>query len=94
MGQDKALLPLGGRSVIERVLDCVQSLGDDITLITNTPEKFRHLGYRLVSDVYPGRGSLGGIYTAIHAARNSQCLVVACDMPFLNASLGNGKGYG
>ena len=87
MGQDKAFLPLVGRSVIDRVLECVQPLSDDVTLITNTPERFRHLGYRMVGDVYPGKGSLGGIYTAIHAARNSHCLVVACDMPFLNADL-------
>ncbi len=87
MGQDKAFLMLGGRSVIERVLECVQPLSDEVTLITNTPERFRHLGYRMVGDVYPGKGSLGGIYTAIHAACNSHCLVVACDMPFLNADL-------
>ena len=87
MGQDKALLPLGGRSVIERVIECVRPLSDDVTLITNTPEKHRHLGYRMVSDVYPDKGSLGGIYTAVHAARYSHCLVVACDMPFLNADL-------
>jgi molybdopterin-guanine dinucleotide biosynthesis protein A len=37
--------------------------------------------------VYPGKGSLGGIYTAVHAALYSHCLVVACDMPFLNADL-------
>jgi molybdopterin-guanine dinucleotide biosynthesis protein A len=87
MGQDKALLPLGGRSVIERVIERVQPLSDDVTLITNNPDKLRHLGKRMIGDVYPGKGSLGGIYTAVHAARNPHCLIVACDMPFLNADL-------
>jgi molybdopterin-guanine dinucleotide biosynthesis protein A len=87
MGQDKALLPLGGRSVIERVIECVQPLSDDVTLITNKPERLRHLGKRMIGDVYPGKGSLGGIYTAVHAARNPHCLVVACDMPLLNVDL-------
>jgi molybdopterin-guanine dinucleotide biosynthesis protein A len=87
MGQDKALLQLGGRSVIERVIECVRLVSDDVTLITNEPEKLRHLGKRLIGDVYPGKGSLGGIYTAVRAARYSHCLVVACDMPFLNAAL-------
>jgi molybdopterin-guanine dinucleotide biosynthesis protein A len=41
----------------------------------------------MVGDVYPGKGALGGIYTAIHAAWHSYCLVVACDMPFLNTDL-------
>ena len=44
MGQDKALLPLGARTVIERVLDRVLPLSDDVTLITNTPERHHHLG--------------------------------------------------
>ena len=87
MGQDKALLPVGGRSVIEWVIERVVPLSDDVTLITNVPDKYRHLGYRMVGDVYPGKGSLGGIYTAIHAAQYLHCLVVACDMPFLNTDL-------
>jgi molybdopterin-guanine dinucleotide biosynthesis protein A len=87
MGRDKAVLPVGGRPVIERVIECVMPLSDDVTIITNTPEKYHHLGYRMESDVYPGKGSLGGIYTAIHMARYSYCLVVACDMPFLNPNL-------
>ncbi len=87
MGQDKAFLPVGGRPVIERVIQRVASLSDDVTIVTNTPDPYRHLGLRMVSDVYPGKGSLGGIYTAIRAARHRYCLVVACDMPFLNPDL-------
>jgi molybdopterin-guanine dinucleotide biosynthesis protein A len=87
MGRDKAFLSVGGRPVIERVIERVRSLSDDITIITNQPQRYRHLNYRMVEDVYPGKGALGGIYTAIHAARHPFCLVVACDMPFLNPTL-------
>jgi molybdopterin-guanine dinucleotide biosynthesis protein A len=87
MGRDKAFLPVGGCPVIERVIQRVMPLSDDVTIITNTPERYHHLGCRIESDVYPGKGSLGGIYTAIHVARCSYCLVVACDMPFLNPDL-------
>lgn len=87
MRQDKALLPIGGRSVIERVLDRVVPLSDDVTIITDVPGKYRHLDYRMIGDIFPGKGSLGGIYTAIHAAQYLRCVVVACDMPFLNTDL-------
>jgi molybdopterin-guanine dinucleotide biosynthesis protein A len=87
MGQEKAFLPIAGRPVIERVIQRVTPLGDDVTIITNAPDKYHHLGFRMVSDVFPDKGSLGGIYTAIHAARHPHCLVVACDMPFLNPGL-------
>jgi molybdopterin-guanine dinucleotide biosynthesis protein A len=87
MGQEKAFLTIGGRPVIQRVLWSIADLSDDLLIVTNAPDMYRHLGQRMVSDVYPGKGALGGIYTAIHAARHSHCLVVACDMPFLNTDL-------
>jgi molybdopterin-guanine dinucleotide biosynthesis protein A len=87
MGRDKAFLSVGGRPVIERVIERVAPLSDDLTLITNEPAPYRYLGQRLVGDVVPGKGSLGGIYTAIHAAHYDHCLAVACDMPFLNPDL-------
>ena len=87
MGQDKAFLPIGGRPVIERVIERVAPLTDDLVLITNNPDKYRHLGQRMVSDRIPGKGALGGIHTAVHVASHTYCLVVACDMPFLNSKL-------
>ena len=99
MGRDKAFLPVGGRPVIERVIESVTPLSDDVTIITNAPDNYRPYlssyggfadalpAFRMVNDVYPGKGSLGGIYTAIHVASYSHCLVVACDMPFLNTGL-------
>ncbi|MFZ1398567.1 MAG: molybdenum cofactor guanylyltransferase, partial [Candidatus Promineifilaceae bacterium] len=35
----------------------------------------------------PDHGSLGGIFTAVHAATQPHILVVACDMPWLNRPL-------
>jgi molybdopterin-guanine dinucleotide biosynthesis protein A len=87
MGQDKAWLPVGGRPVVERVIERVAPLSDDLLLIAYADDAYRHLSARLVGDVYPGKGPLGGIYTALQAARYDHCLVVACDMPFLDAGL-------
>ena len=42
---------------------------------------------RVVSDIYPGKGSLGGIYTGLVALSCSYAIVVGCDMPFLNIDL-------
>ncbi len=87
MGQDKTFLEVAGQPVIERVIDRVQPLTDDLLISTNSPEKFRRFGLRLVGDVYPNKGVLGGIYSALRAARHLRTLVVACDMPFLNPNL-------
>jgi molybdopterin-guanine dinucleotide biosynthesis protein A len=87
MGQAKAWLPVGGRPVVERVVERVAPLSDDVLLIGHVDGPHQHLAARPVDDVYPGQGPLGGIYTALQAARYDTCLVVACDMPFLDAGL-------
>ena len=87
MGQDKAFLKVGGRRVIDRVLERVQGLSDDLFISANTPDKYREFGLRVAPDVYPGKAALGGIYSVIQAARYPHVLVVACDMPFLNPAL-------
>ncbi len=87
MGQDKAFLDVGGRRVIERVLATVSPLTDDLFISTNSAEQYAEFGLRLVPDFYPDKAALGGIYSVIHAARYDSVLVVACDMPFLNADL-------
>jgi molybdopterin-guanine dinucleotide biosynthesis protein A len=87
MGRDKAFLEIGGQTVIERVIEAVTPLTDDIFINTNSPTAYERFGLRLVPDIFPGKAALGGIYSAIHAAKNKNVLVVACDMPLLNIEL-------
>ena len=83
-GAPKALLELGGRRIIERVLDAVAPVVDDVLIVTNTPELYAFLGRRMVADAYPDHGSLGGIFTGLAAAAGDAAFTVACDMPFLH----------
>lgn len=83
-GQPKALLELGGRRIIERVLDAVAAVVDDVLVVTNTPELYAFLGLPMVPDAYPEHGSLGGIFTGLAAASGEAAFTVACDMPFLH----------
>jgi len=87
MGRDKALLAAGGQLLIERVINQVKALSDDLFISTNSPEKYAQFGLRCVVDVYPGKAALGGIYSALLAAQHPYVLVVACDMPLLNTAL-------
>jgi molybdopterin-guanine dinucleotide biosynthesis protein A len=86
MGTDKALLEIAGRTMIERIVEQTAGLGEPI-IITNTPERYAHLGLPTFADVLPGKGALGGLYTAIQAAAQPYALVLACDMPFVNRPL-------
>ena len=84
-GQPKALLELGGRRIIERVLDAVAPVVDDVLIVTNTPALYAFLGVAMVPDVYPDHGSLGGIFSGLTAAAGEVVFNVACDMPFLHS---------
>jgi len=87
MGQDKALMPFLGKPLIQRVLERLSHLADEVVITTNNPEPYRFLVARLAADLLPGRGALGGLYTALSVASHPLVAVIACDMPFANPSL-------
>ena len=91
LGRDKAVEPFGGEPLIRRVIGRVQELTDDIVVVVADEDRGKALpldaGHRIALDIYPDGGSLGGIFSGLHAAKNTWCLVVACDMPFLNRQL-------
>lgn len=87
MGEDKALKPFLGRPLIQRVAERLSPIADELIVTTNRPEDYQFLDLRLVSDLKPGRGALGGLYTAVASASRPIVAVVACDMPFASANL-------
>jgi molybdopterin-guanine dinucleotide biosynthesis protein A len=87
LGTDKSFVNVNGQSLIEQIVAKLTKLSEDVIIVTNSPEKYDHLEVRLVGDIYPGKGALGGIYSGLRAAANAYSLVVACDMPFLDLNL-------
>jgi molybdopterin-guanine dinucleotide biosynthesis protein A len=87
MGQDKGLMPFLGRPLIQRVIERVRPLADEILVTTNHPESYAFLNLPMFKDVVPGRGALGGLYTALKVAAHPLVGVVACDMPFVSPEL-------
>jgi molybdopterin-guanine dinucleotide biosynthesis protein A len=87
MGTDKALLPFLGRSLIQRVIERLAPIADEILVTTNRPDDYLFLGLPLYPDLEPGRGALGGFYTALQAASYPLVAMVACDMPFASRTL-------
>jgi molybdenum cofactor guanylyltransferase len=83
-GRPKALIELGGRRIVERVVAALAPAVDDVLIVTNTPELYAFLGLPTVADVYPDHGSLGGIYSGLKAVAGEVAFTVACDMPFLH----------
>lgn len=87
MGRDKALIPFLDRPLILQVMERLAAFADEVIIITNQPADYTFLGLPLFADLQPGRGALGGLYTAINAAKHPLVAVVACDMPFASRAL-------
>lgn len=90
-GHDKAQETIGATSLLERVLFQLGFLNSEILVVTaqEIPHLYRsgQPGFKVASDIYPGKGPLGGIYTGLKLSGSFYNLVVACDMPFLNRGL-------
>ena len=85
-GHDKSTLIVEGRAILDRQLEVLTCLTDDILLIGRPPGD-APAGARAVPDRTPGLGPLGGLDTALSAARDEHLLLLACDMPFVSTEL-------
>ena len=87
MKRNKALLPCNGEFFIERIHRLLAPLFSEVIVVTNTPELYPFLPCGMVSDEYPGLGSLAGIHAGLKQSGTGRIFAVACDMPYLNADL-------
>lgn len=87
MGRNKAFLELAGRPLIAHVLDRLMEVCAEVLIVANDEPLYAGLGVRVVPDVFPGVGVLGGLHAGLQAAQRDLILAVGCDMPFLNPAL-------
>lgn len=86
-GRDKALVEIGGKPMLARMIQLLQSVPMEVRVIASRG-KYAAFGAEVVEDKWPGEGPFGGIITALEeaavsAARPEWNLIVSCDMPFL-----------
>lgn len=89
LGQDKALIRLGRKLMLARMVELLQSVTEKVEVVA-AGGKYSEFGVGLVADRWPGEGPLGGIITALENtavtdAGSQWNLIVSCDMPFLTA---------
>jgi molybdopterin-guanine dinucleotide biosynthesis protein A len=116
-GRDKSALLVDGRTILDRQIDVLAPLVDDLMIVGHgatvaqgfqpsdrspalrqahgAPSSPRgetaapHLipGARVIADIVPGCGPLGGLHAALTAARSDVLFLVACDMPYVSSAL-------
>lgn len=86
MGADKAGLKLGGRSFVERAAEALAAISRTVRVVGTRDETLMY-PLKVVSDVYPKWGALGGLHGALAACRAPWAAILACDLPFVTGEL-------
>jgi molybdopterin-guanine dinucleotide biosynthesis protein A len=86
-GVAKPLLDVGGLTIIERIVDAVRPLVDELIAVVNDDALVGRPELRVVRDPDPHAGVLPALRAGLEAARGELCLVIAGDMPFVSGPL-------
>ncbi len=87
MGEDKRHLVVGEQTLLERGLAVLRSTFQDVLVVIAQDSPPLGVDARVVRDLVPDCGSLGGLYSGLMQATTPWVFVVACDMPFLNQAV-------
>lgn len=85
MGMNKAFLEIQGKSIIEIIIDIAYEFSQ-IMIITNEPNLYYKFGVEVYSDIFPHRGPISGIHSALHNTKFDNVFILSCDMPFISKS--------
>jgi molybdopterin-guanine dinucleotide biosynthesis protein A len=86
LGQDKGLVELGGKKLIEIAIANL-SLVCDRVLISSNSDIYNQFGIEVVPDRIPDIGPMGGLYSTMMLSRSDVNLVLSVDLPFVTQDL-------
>lgn len=86
-GKTKALLSVGGKRILDRIIDVYCQVFEEIILVTNDPASYLEWDMNIVTDLFPVRSPLTGIHAGLFHTRSPYAFFVACDTPFIKKSL-------
>lgn len=87
MGFDKALITHNGKTLLENLIEVVRPLAAEVLISTSRTGGCKLPDLPVVRDVYKGQGPLAGLHAAMLHSDRPRFLLLACDMPNVNARL-------
>jgi molybdopterin-guanine dinucleotide biosynthesis protein A len=87
MGQNKALLPLGGRPMIEIATTMMREVFEHVCIIADDQSQYRFLDLPVLPDIIKRCGPLGGIHAGLAGCPAGAVFALACDTPLIPADL-------
>lgn len=86
-GENKALYLWQGKPMVQRVADVVSAAIPKIFVVANEQPLYEFIGAPVLTDIIPGLGPLGGVYTALSACSTDYAFLCACDMPHISEAI-------
>ncbi len=86
MGQDKGLMPLKGKPMIQHIIDPMAKICNRILIVTSNP-MYGMFGFELVADEAPDYGPVMGILSGLRKSNTARNLVLSCDTPYVTFDL-------
>jgi molybdopterin-guanine dinucleotide biosynthesis protein A len=87
MGENKSFLLLEGISIIERVINLMQSIFGRVILITNTPAEYNFIPIEMYKDIYEYKGPLAGIHSGLMNSNTDENFIISCDIPLMSREM-------
>lgn len=82
MGQDKALIELGGQTLLERAVIFCRSFASEV-LISSDSEDHQIEGIKRIPDMFKDCGPISGIYSCLKVSSHDWNFVLSVDAPFV-----------
>jgi molybdenum cofactor guanylyltransferase len=87
MGRDKALIPIEGVPMIQRIAETMRTVFETVYIVSDHFEQYSFLHLPGVRDTHSGCGPLGGVHTALSTLNSAAIFVLASDTPFVPKEL-------
>jgi molybdopterin-guanine dinucleotide biosynthesis protein A len=99
MGQDKALIPIQGVPLLQRVYSVAEACADTVYIVTPWPERYQHLILprcqfiqeipfpSFISLSSPNQGPLVGFAQGLALIQTEWVMLLACDLPKLRVEV-------
>ncbi|MDZ7764936.1 MAG: molybdenum cofactor guanylyltransferase [Melioribacteraceae bacterium] len=87
MGEDKALLKVGAKTIIEIMIDKLKPFCNEIIISADETEKYSQFGYKVVPDKFDNSGPLAGIYSSLLESNSERNFIISCDLPLVSQNV-------
>ncbi|MGA9291295.1 MAG: molybdenum cofactor guanylyltransferase [Ignavibacteriaceae bacterium] len=87
MGENKSMMKIGNKTIIEHVKVQMESLFSKIILITNDPVEYEFLNLEKYKDIYFRMGPLAGIHSGLTHSSTDKNFIISCDIPLMTPEM-------